>query len=173
DPNLPRLSFTADTITCNRINAVVTVNTTGQSISNTSWTRGSILSSNSITTDVSGKLIATVTHADGCIITDSLVVQIDTVKIKPNLQLSEPDLTCNIRTINTTVQNGDIYNSSFIFKKDEINVSNISSITDSGSYKIIAQLTRNGCIDSTSVIVRDLQEVPSVTLESFCDNNNV
>jgi subtilisin-like proprotein convertase family protein len=173
DPNLPTLSFFADTITCSNPSATITINTTGQRIVATNWSRGSSLNDSTVVTNQNGRLIATVTHADGCVISDSLIVAIDTVKIKPIFQLSEPNLTCSFRNITTTLQNGNLFEQNLTFTRNGSTISNISDISQAGSYVVFGQLIRNGCTDSTLITINDLQEVPSVSLETFCDNNNV
>ncbi len=172
DPNLPRLTFVADTITCLNPNATISINTSRSTITGTTWSSGTNLSINSVRTNQAGKLVATVTHADGCVVADSTTVSIDIERIKPIIQLAMPNLTCRIRTIDSDIPNANLFNPNFVNKLNDTIVFNNRSLSRAGTYKIIGQLSRNGCIDSSSVVVNDFKEDPIVTLESVCDASN-
>lgn len=180
DPSAPVISVSADTITCDKPNATVTVTSTG-SIASTDWLGvGMPLGINQVLIGSPGPVDGFVVHADGCRVPiPTIDVKIDTTTTLPVISASPSALNCVNRSTRLQVSNAGIFRNSlqfFYINPSTGNpdlVLNPDNVTDVGTYRVDAIMARNGCPVTQTFELRDTSYTPSLSLETFCRDREV
>lgn len=179
DPSAPTISVSADTITCDKPNATVTVTSTGV-ITSTDWLGvGTPQGINQVLIGSTGPVNGFVTHSDGCRVPiPTIDIKIDTITTKPVIAASPSAFDCINRSSSLQITNGNLFrnNLDFYFQNPVGGLEQVlfpDNIVNAGTYRVDAIMQRNGCPVSQTITLRDTSYTPNVTLETFCRGREV